>query len=172
MKMIDKNTAKLIRTIKECNKHKTRISYVMSKMRQFMPLTAKKYRKFDENEIEIIDLFIFRFIKLQDTIGARLFKQILEANDVDTETLSNIDILNNIEKYKIIGDKDEWIELREIRNFFTHEYPDENVDLLINQLNTAFHKTEKLFSIYNNGAYYAINRILKPLNIDTSDLII
>ena len=168
--MIDKNIAKLIRTIKECNKHKTRILYVISKMRRFMPLTADKYGRFAENEFEIIDLFIFRFIKLQDTIGARLFKQILEANEVDTYTLSNIDILNNMEKYEIIGDKDEWIELREIRNFFTHEYPDENVDILTNQLNTAFDKTEKLFSIYNNAAGYAINKILKPLNADISDL--
>jgi len=170
--MIDKNIAKLIRTIKECNKHKTRILYVMSKMRQFMPLTAEKYSRFTENEIEITDLFIFRFIKLQDTIGGKLFKQILEANDIDTDTLSNIDILNSIEKYEIIGNKDEWIELREIRNFFTHEYPDENVDLLINQLNTAFNKTEKLFAIYNKGVDYAVIRILKPLNIDTGGLLI
>lgn len=168
--MADKNIAKLIRTIKECNKHKTRILYVILKMRQFMPLTTEKYSRFTENEIEIIDLFIFRFIKLQDTIGGRLFKQILEANDIDTDTLSNIDILNSIEKYEIIGNKDEWVELREIRNFFTHEYPDENVDLLINQLNTAFNKTEKLFTIYNNAVNYAVNRILKPLNIDISNL--
>ena len=135
-----------------------------------MPLTTEKYSRFTENEIEIIDLFIFRFIKLQDTIGGRLFKQILEANDIDTDTLSNIDIVNSIEKYEIIGNKDEWVELREIRNFFTHEYPDENVDLLINQLNTAFNKTEKLFTIYNNAVNYAVNRILKPLNIDISNL--
>ena len=170
--MIDKNLAKLIRTIKECNKHKTRILHVMSKMRQFMPLTAEKYSGFTENEIEIIDLFICRFIKLQDTIGGRLFKQILEANDIDTDTLSSVDILNGIEKYEIIDNKDEWIELREIRNFFTHEYPDENINLLANQLNTAFNKTEKLFSIYRNGVNYAVNKILIPLNIDAGDLAI
>ena len=79
---------------------------------------------FDRYEnTRIVNSFLFNFSKLQDKIGAKLFKQVLyELKEIDNIVTPMIDILNLLEKLNII-DKDDWEHLREIRNTLAHEYP-------------------------------------------------
>ncbi|MDD5460316.1 MAG: hypothetical protein PHG00_01585 [Methylococcales bacterium] len=66
------------------------------KISVFMPLDANKYEQLTDDEIEHIDQFLFRFAKLQDSIGDRLFILILEF--LKEENIRNkrfIDILND-----------------------------------------------------------------------------
>ena len=112
------NTAKvkLEYTIKECDKHLLRLNSAHKKMGKFMPLTARSYEQLTDEEIGYIDQYLFRFAKLQDALGERLFKNLLIYLGEITENKSFIDIFNRLEQLNIIDDYDSWLELRAIRN--------------------------------------------------------
>jgi hypothetical protein len=61
------------KVIIECDKHLQRINSAYLKMSVFMPLDASKYAQLTDDEIEHIDQFLFRFAKLQDAMGEKLF---------------------------------------------------------------------------------------------------
>ncbi len=72
----------------------------------------------------IINSFLFNFGKLQDKIGAKLFKQVLyELREIDDFSLTMIDVLHKLEALNIIENIEQWDKLREIRNILAHEYP-------------------------------------------------
>ena len=81
------------------------------------------------------DQIIYRFSKLQDCMGAKLFKSVLlyEGENVNKPFL---DILNRLEDIDIIN-VDEWFEIRDLRNEIAHDYED-NEEMAINILNTIY----------------------------------
>lgn len=110
----------------ECDKHLKRIGLAHEKMAPFMPLNAERFQQLDDDEIEHIDQFLFRFAKLQDAIGERLFLLILAF--LQEENLKNkpfIDILNRLEQLGLLADKNVWLVLRKIRNDIAHQYEDQ-----------------------------------------------
>jgi hypothetical protein len=91
-----------------------------------MPMTATKFQQLSEDEIEHIDQFLFRFAKLQDATGEKLFILILEfLKEENTKNKPFIDILNRLEQLGLLNDKNIWLELRKIRNNIAHQYEDE-----------------------------------------------
>ncbi|SFV64215.1 hypothetical protein MNB_SV-13-2093 [hydrothermal vent metagenome] len=78
----------------------------------------------DYNNTRIVNSFLFNFSKLQDKIGAKLFKKVLyELKEIDSFSVPMIDVLNRLEKLEIIKEAGAWDSLREIRNALAHEYP-------------------------------------------------
>ncbi len=72
----------------------------------------------------LVNSFLFNFSKLQDKIGAKLFRKVLyEIKEIDNISMPMIDILHILEKLEILEDSSKWDELREIRNSVSHEYP-------------------------------------------------
>jgi hypothetical protein len=121
--MIDPRIEKVII---ECDKHLKRINSAYLKMSVFMPLDASKYAQLTDDEIEHIDQFLFRFAKLQDAMGEKLFLLLLEFfKEENTRNKPFIDILNRLEQLGILEDKNVWLELRKIRNNIAHQYEDE-----------------------------------------------
>jgi len=92
------------------------------------------------------DQCIYRFSKLQDCMGAKLFKSVLlyQGENVNKPFL---DILNKLESMNII-DVDEWFEIRDIRNEIAHDY-DANDTTAINVLNAIYQLKDKLKNILN-----------------------
>jgi uncharacterized protein with HEPN domain len=94
----------------------------------------------DFETVKVIDTFIFRFIKLQDYLGQKLFRRFLEEIGELYENMSFIDILDKLERLEIISLSEEWIEIRKLRNKLTHEYPDEieemkkEIEIAINKI--------------------------------------
>jgi uncharacterized protein YutE (UPF0331/DUF86 family) len=84
----------------------------------------------DEDKIQKVDSFIFRFLKLQDFMGQKLFKQLLKTTDDYQETMSMIDVLDKLEKMELVPSSDRWKDYREVRNQLTHEYPDNKEDVV------------------------------------------
>ena len=117
---------KLAAQFSECDKHLKRIRLAHTKMAAFMPLDAEKFQQLDDDEIEHIDQFLFRFAKLQDAIGERVFVLLLAF--LQEENLKNkpfIDILNRLEQLGLLADKNVWLVLRKIRNDIAHQYEDQ-----------------------------------------------
>jgi hypothetical protein len=112
--------------IAECDKHLTRINSAYLKMAAFMPLDDKKFQQLTEDEIEHIDQFLFRFAKLQDAMGEKLFMLLLEfLKEEHTRAKPFIDILNRLEQLGLLENKNVWLELRKVRNNIAHQYEDE-----------------------------------------------
>ncbi len=103
----------------------------------------------DYSDVRILNSFLFNFSKIQDKIGAKIFKQLLfELKEIDDFSIPMIDALNILEKLNIIN-KSDWDKLREIRNLLAHEYPFHieeriaNIKITINyypKLKEIFHK--------------------------------
>ncbi|MDP2751719.1 MAG: hypothetical protein Q8O31_03830 [Rhodocyclaceae bacterium] len=117
---------KIEKLIAECDKHLKRINHAYAKMSVFMPLDARKYQQLTDDEIEHIDQFLFRFAKLQDAMGEKLFILLLEfLKEENTRNKPFVDVLNRLEQIGLLDDKNVWLELRKIRNNIAHQYEDE-----------------------------------------------
>ncbi len=63
--------------IEECKKHLKRMNYAYNKMLPLFQSTERQILKLNDDEITLIDQMIYRFTKLQDGIGQKLFKAVL-----------------------------------------------------------------------------------------------
>ena len=86
----------------ECNKHIEKINTAKEYLKDIMPLSVDSYLKIDKIQSSFIDQLIFRFSKLQDTIGGFLFKATLILAKEDVKPMTFLDILNRLEELKII----------------------------------------------------------------------
>ena len=144
---------KLIKIFNECDKHIVRIKSASIKMQAIMPLNKEKYLNLSDDEVEVIDQFLFRFSKLQDTIGERLFKTVLLYLEEKVENKPFVDILNRLEKLELLDDTNIWRELRNDRNELAHTYDDdpEETSEIINKL---YYKKDILINIYQKIKEY------------------
>lgn len=139
---------RLLREFEICDKHIIRINEAIEGLNVELPMSADCYAQLSKEQVRCIDQFIFRFSKLQDAMGAKIFRYILEHLDEDISALPMRDILNRLERYLIIPSADEWIYIRELRNEIAHDYPLQDSDVLA-ILNELLSKVETLFGIYN-----------------------
>ncbi len=109
-----------------------------------MLLSPERYQQLSKDEIQDIDQYLYRFSKLQDAIGEKLFKLIISKYDELSEKRPFIDILNKLE---IINSAEDWRILRQIRNDLAHEY-DDDPDRTSNLLNTIYAKKPLIEAIY------------------------
>lgn len=77
---------------------------------------------------EMLDAFVSRFSRLQDTLGDKLVPAMLRASLEPSGT--QLDNLLRAEKLGWISSAERWIELRMPRNRLVHEYMDSPDDLL------------------------------------------
>ena len=148
---------KLKKIFNECDKHIIRINTSSEKMKVNIPLDEYKYINLTDDEVEYIDQFLFRFSKLQDTIGEKLFKTILLYLEEKVENKPFIDILNRLEKLELIDSANTWKELRNDRNDLAHNYDDEP-EITAEVINKIYSKKDILIDIFNNikNYYYTI----------------
>ena len=134
--------------LKESNKHLQRLNdaYTILLQTYTMPLDKKEYKKIlnSTQDLAYSDQIIYRFSKLQDCMGAKLFKSLLlyQGENVDKPFL---DILNQLEKMEIL-DVDEWFEIRDLRNDISHDY-DDNEQIAMEILNMIYKLKDDLAGV-------------------------
>lgn len=138
---------RLSREFDICDRHIQRIDEALEAMHTDIPMSVDSYTNLDENQIRCMDQFIFRFSKLQDAMGAKIFRYVLEYLDEDVSALPMRDILNLLERYHFIDSADEWGYIRELRNEIAHDYPLLENDI-VSVLNELISKVPILKSIY------------------------
>ena len=111
-----------------------------------MPLDIESYSHLDEIQMSFIDQMVYRFSKLQDTMGEKVFKALLEFGGEDVKRMTFIDRLNRLEELGLLY-KDEWMQLRKLRNEIAHEYSF-NQEEVVENINAVFKKSEDLLRIY------------------------
>ena len=145
---LDIKKLKQVKIINECEKHLQRLQYAKEKLSRLFPLTQQDYGNLSPEDIQAIDQFIYRFSKLQDTIGEKLIKIVFSLYEENVEKFTFVDILNRLEKAEILTAQT-WKELRDIRNELSHNYKDDPMENTI-ILNKVYEKEEALELIYKN----------------------
>jgi hypothetical protein len=92
------------------------MNYAYKKMYPTLPFNSEKISSLSDDEIVHIDQFIFRFSKLQDAIGNKLFKAVLASLDEEVINKPALDIFNKLEQLEVISNYENWKELRDLRN--------------------------------------------------------
>jgi len=128
----------------EIEKHKERLEYAKNKISR-IELNEEVLE--NPEIIETIDSFIFRFSKMQDTMGEKLFPLVLQMLGEEVRNKPFIDILNRLEQLEFIPSAEEWKKLKELRNNLTHTYPWEK-EVLINEIKEALRYSEKMINIF------------------------
>jgi hypothetical protein len=65
---------KLTETLNICDLHYQRMMFAWDSIKQYFPLTETTYQHISPIELALFDQLIYRFSKLQYSMGARLFK--------------------------------------------------------------------------------------------------
>lgn len=112
-------------TLKICQRHVDRLCWSMQQMRTHVPFTADTLNELNDMDLAILDQFSTRFSKLQDVMGEKLFPAVLELTKEQGNLVAFVDKLHRLEKIGAIKSADDWLLLREMRNAFSHEYPDD-----------------------------------------------
>jgi len=114
--------------IEKINLHKKRAKAALEEIKEWETLDCEIFENFEK--IKTIDTFIYRFIKFQDMMGEKLFKVFLDEIGEYKDNMSLLDILDKLEKFEIIEDSMEWMKYRKLRNKLTHEYPNNEEDVI------------------------------------------
>lgn len=127
------NLERLTTSLQKCRIHLQRLQYAVSQTERLFPLDRERYQLLTDAQIGNIDQIVFRFTKLQDELGTNTFRYILVYLKEDILDKPFRDILNKLERLRIIDSSDTWLALRELRNDLAHEYPmmlEETIDKL------------------------------------------
>jgi predicted nucleotidyltransferase len=144
---LDLNKIKLKKYFTECDKHLQRIEEAYSDIENILPLTVQKYKNLSKEEVRDIDQYLYRFSKLQDTLGQKIFKLIIEIYLPSEEAIPFLDTLNKLEKLEFLHSTKEWINLRNKRNKIAHQYDDEPEEMT-QAINDILNQKNILKSIY------------------------
>ena len=136
----------LEQVIKELDMHFARIDAILPELEGYLPLKESDFQEIEK--IKTIDFFIYRFTKIQDRMGEKLFPIVLKELHEYKSSMSLIDILHRLEKLELLESSDTWIDYRKLRNALTHEYPD-NEDEMIESIALAIVVYGDLKKIYN-----------------------
>lgn len=150
---------KLKETLTICDLHHQRMMFAFESLEKYFPLTEFKLSQVSPIELALFDQLIYRFSKLQDSMGTLLFKQLLELLEEDVSGLPFLDILYKMEKLRLIESAKVWITLRQTRNTVSHEYPF-YTEILVEELNLLPEEVAKLGSIWIKLKDYTIQRMV------------
>ena len=148
----------------ECHKHKEKITTAKQHLVAVMPLTVDEYSSFNDINMSFVDQLIFRFSKLQDTLGEKIFPSILTLSKEDVKRKTFVDILNRLEELEVIN-KNEWLKLRETRNQIAHEYSF-NTEELLESISNVYNVSSDLINILDDISEFCLEKFdfLKPVN--------
>jgi len=126
-------------------------------LRGLFPLQPDTFspKGMDPRDLLFLDGFRARFSDLQDFLGGTMFKTIawMDEDEVPGREMTTRERLVLMEKRGLI-DCEQWKDIREVRNNFTHEYPEEDSAKAIN-LNAAWQYVPVLLSVVQAMKDYA-----------------
>ncbi len=153
---------KIETAIVECESHIARIENAVAHLESVFPLSAQSLTALSDQNVTLLDQFIYRFTKLQDALGTRLFPSIAVLVVGDDEPRPFLDTLNRLEKAGVLESVEIWQALRVLRNSLAHDYPD-STEQCSETLNILFGDWKMMRSIFFTARKYFIERILPLL---------
>ena len=160
--MSDINAEKMRALLDQVEIHMQRLSSANGKCSALFPMDEARYRELDDAEIEHIDQLLYRFTKLQDALGAKLFPAIVSVLREDADALTIFDTLAVLERAGAIPDQSGWMHIRELRNQITHEY-ENDAPRGTAMLNGVYDTVPELLHIAGQAKTFTSDRILPSL---------
>jgi hypothetical protein len=135
----------LQQALSTCRGHRDGLVDALTDMPQ-PPADVGALAHLTRDDRRVLDQFAYRYTRLQDDMGNRLLPAILRALGEDIAVMSTIDRLARLEQLGWIPSADEWLELRRLRNEFSHEYPQAPEERL-ERLRLAFAAARRLLAM-------------------------
>jgi hypothetical protein len=143
---------KLEKVIGEPERHKARTPFAKRQTEEWGEITEETFE--DSQKVAIIDSFIFRFSKFQDTLQKKFFPLTLKWLGEDIDNLPFTDWLNRPERLGLIPSAHFLMEQRSLRNLITHTYP------------WVTEKSGELLEVYENLKVFLTQKgLLKQQNL-------
>jgi len=136
---------RLIFYLKESEIHIQRLQDVLIELKKLYPIDYDKLEDFDISQKDKLDVLAFRFSKLQDILGAKIFRKYLEYLNYPVQDKNFLELLKELNKENIV-DIDKWAEFRAVRNSIAHDYP-YNDDEKIEAINYLIQNVEYLIKV-------------------------
>lgn len=160
---MDKTQSTIKSAIRENDTHIRRLERANQLLDAFFPLTVNTFQALTEEQIEHIDQFVYRFTKLQDSMGTRLLPAVYAWLETDSRPVPFLDILNRLEQLGLIEDARKWQFFRNLRNNLAHDYP-ESVQQTVETLNLLHQRLQDLLSMYSRIREACAKRIGEDLS--------
>ncbi len=134
-------------SLAECDSHLARMNQAYSRIGGVLPFNQDNFPPVDDNTSAHLDQFLFRFIKMQDSIAKRLLPSLYQVLEDNQDSRPFLDILNRLEQLGFIESVEIWQFFRDLRNNLAHDYPESREQNIIN-LNLLFQKRGEFISLY------------------------
>jgi len=128
----------------EAKGHIDKIKKANAVLNEVMPINADTLESLSEARQDKLDILAFRFSKLQDILGDKIFRMVLEYSGFNTQR-SFVELLGELEREGLL-DLDLWIELRGARNKIAHEYPYDH-EKLVSAINFIYTNSDYLITL-------------------------
>jgi hypothetical protein len=138
----------LAQALEQCDTHAQALSEALEDLKPNEKVILSQLENLDKTTRRILDQFAYRFTRLQDNMGNKLLPAILNNMAEDTQSMAAIDRFNRLEQLKWLESSEEWLELRRVRNEFTHDYPEQSSDRS-SKLSEAIRVAYRLLEIFN-----------------------
>ena len=112
----------------EIDRHIKRVDALLPEMQKYIFLQKIDFENIEN--VKTIDSFIYRFSKIQDKMGEKLFPAVLDKLQEYKPNMSLVDVLHKLEKIELIISADMWIDFRKLRNELTHDYPNNETEIV------------------------------------------
>ena len=145
-------------SISENDSHLMKITRARSLLKEVFPLTSEAFLTLVDEKIELLDQFIFRFTKMQDSLGSRLIPSLYGLLEGQGKATPFLDILNKMEKMGFLTSVEVWQLFRNLRNNLAHDYP-ESLGQTVNTLNVLYEDFSKFQDLYEKLRQEATNRL-------------
>jgi len=155
------NNAAFQGTLDICQLHADRLRWAMDTLAPLLPLTAERLNNLTGMELAVLDQFVVRFSKLQDSMGAKLLPAVLELTHEQGSLTTFIDKLHRLEKIGALDSAEHWLQFREMRNQFAHDYP-ADPEIQASLLNRALLLAEEMLQ-----TLAAIESFSQPYRVDS-----
>lgn len=145
--------ATIVSAIKECNSHLSRINRARKLLGSEFPLSEKSFLGFGEDVVEHLDQLIYRFTKLQDSMGTRLLPSLYVYVENDNSPKPFLSILLRLEQLDVLTSSEDWQFFRNLRNNLAHDYP-ESTKQTAETLNALYQELDRLEKMYDKIRIY------------------
>jgi hypothetical protein len=142
----------------ENNSHAEKIRRAVQILAPLVPLTVESFSGLGDEAIMVVDQLIYRFTKMQDSLGTRFLPALYALLEDDDRPRPFLDILNRLEQLRVVEDVATWQFFRDLRNPLAHDYP-ESIQQTIATFNLLHADIERFLGLYEVAKAACVSRL-------------